>query len=312
MAQTVNLWGATYSDVPAIDVPSTGNTTVTFTDVSDTTATADKILVGYGAFGSDGTWMDGTATGGGGSVTQDQDGYIVLPSTGGGGGVEYTATITHRGFSSSAYVIHDNTKYYAVNDSFTFSAGDTLSVYVTNAYSTSIIIDGVTVASEYQDNTYTTATYDYTLPQSNIEINIQAENNQARSITITSTVAVNGVQESTGTVNGSGGTTLQISCSFAPNLIYIYGDMSGSVSNRGIVSVTILKDSEIIITSDGSTSSANETLFHYDHSITDYGIVSEPHATYSNGLLTVDVITDSSSSRFNSSITYNYKLVGWS
>lgn len=72
MAQTVNLWGATYSNVPAINVPSAGNTTVKFTDVSDTTATPDKILQGYGAFGADGAWMDGTATGG---IDGDNLGY---------------------------------------------------------------------------------------------------------------------------------------------------------------------------------------------------------------------------------------------
>lgn len=55
-------------------------------DISDTTATADKILTGFTAYGADGSKLTGTATGGGGSVTQDQDGYIVLPPTGGGGG----------------------------------------------------------------------------------------------------------------------------------------------------------------------------------------------------------------------------------
>lgn len=54
-------------------------------DISDTTATADKILQGYTAYSASGQKLTGTATGGGGgSVTQDQDGYIVLPSTGGG------------------------------------------------------------------------------------------------------------------------------------------------------------------------------------------------------------------------------------
>ena len=38
-----------------------GNTLV---DLTDTTATADKILTGYGAYGADGEWMDGTASGG--------------------------------------------------------------------------------------------------------------------------------------------------------------------------------------------------------------------------------------------------------
>lgn len=57
----------------------------TLIDLTDTTATADKILTGYGAYGADGVWMNGTATAGG-SVTQDQDGFIVLPPDGGGGG----------------------------------------------------------------------------------------------------------------------------------------------------------------------------------------------------------------------------------
>lgn len=33
----------------------------TLVDLTGTTATADKILEGYGAFGADGAWMDGTA-----------------------------------------------------------------------------------------------------------------------------------------------------------------------------------------------------------------------------------------------------------
>lgn len=36
----------------------------TLVDLTGTTATADKILQGYGAFGADGAWMNGTATGG--------------------------------------------------------------------------------------------------------------------------------------------------------------------------------------------------------------------------------------------------------
>lgn len=44
--------------------------------------------------------VDSIQTGGGGSVTQDQDGYIVLPSTGGGGGGATQHTI-HLEFSDS-------------------------------------------------------------------------------------------------------------------------------------------------------------------------------------------------------------------
>lgn len=40
----------------------------TLIDLTSTTATADKILQGYGAFGADGAWIDGTAVAGSGSA----------------------------------------------------------------------------------------------------------------------------------------------------------------------------------------------------------------------------------------------------
>lgn len=64
MAQTVNLWGATYSNVPAIDVPS-GNSTARFTDVTPTTATDADVASGKIYFKSDGSQSTGTASGGG-------------------------------------------------------------------------------------------------------------------------------------------------------------------------------------------------------------------------------------------------------
>lgn len=63
MAQNITIANATYPSVPAIDVPKQGGGTARFTDTSPTTATADKIQQGFGAFGADGSWMDGTATG---------------------------------------------------------------------------------------------------------------------------------------------------------------------------------------------------------------------------------------------------------
>lgn len=49
MAQTVDLWGATYSNVPALTVPS-GNSTVRFDDTSDATASDSDIVSGETAY----------------------------------------------------------------------------------------------------------------------------------------------------------------------------------------------------------------------------------------------------------------------
>lgn len=101
MAQSVSLWGATYSDVPAIEVPKSGGGTASFTDVTDTTAIASDVLSGKYFYTAAGEKTLGTGSGGGGSVTQDQDGYIVLPSTGGGGSPSATQHTIHLEFSDS-------------------------------------------------------------------------------------------------------------------------------------------------------------------------------------------------------------------
>ena len=119
-----------------------------------------------------------------------------------------------------------------------------------------------------------------------------------------------GTQTVTGTFVGDGTTTAQISCSFAPDTIYIFGDLSSDPSLRGVVSLTIIKDTEIIVTSDGSQSAVQEALFGAMHNITGYGPSDTPHATYSNGTLTIDMVVNTSQARFASGVTYSYELVG--
>lgn len=67
MAQNITLMGASYSDVPAVVLPKTGGGTASFTDVTDTTATAADVAQGkqfYTAGGvlTTGTGASGTAT----------------------------------------------------------------------------------------------------------------------------------------------------------------------------------------------------------------------------------------------------------
>lgn len=68
MAQNITLLGASYSAVPAVQLPKTGGGTATFTDVTDTTAAAADVASGKYFYTSAGVRTQGTASGGG-SVT---------------------------------------------------------------------------------------------------------------------------------------------------------------------------------------------------------------------------------------------------
>lgn len=59
MAKNVTLMGASYSDVPAVQLPQTGGGTATFTDTSDASADASNINSGYSAY-VNGTLINGT------------------------------------------------------------------------------------------------------------------------------------------------------------------------------------------------------------------------------------------------------------
>ena len=118
-------------------------------------------------------------------------------------------------------------------------------------------------------------------------------------------------QIATGSVTGEGTTTLAIPCNFEPDLIYVYGDMSDSASNRGVVSITILKDAFVYMTSDSSTSNVTEEFAFGYHNISGYGDPTILSVTYSNGTLTFNTLSNTSSRRFRSGQTYTYKLVKW-
>lgn len=66
MSQNISLWGASYSDVPSVTLPKTGGGSATFTDVTDTTATASDVASGKYFYTSSGIKTEGTASGGGG------------------------------------------------------------------------------------------------------------------------------------------------------------------------------------------------------------------------------------------------------
>lgn len=67
MAQNITLMGASYTNVPAVNLPKTGGGTASFTDVTDTTATASDVASGKYFYTANGTRTAGTSSGGGGA-----------------------------------------------------------------------------------------------------------------------------------------------------------------------------------------------------------------------------------------------------
>ena len=71
MAQSIRLWGATYSDVPGVYLPKSTSGTALFSDASVTTAVESDVASGKIFLKSDGSTATGTNSGGGGSVQFD-------------------------------------------------------------------------------------------------------------------------------------------------------------------------------------------------------------------------------------------------
>lgn len=68
MSQDISLLGATYSDVPGVQLPKSGGGLALFTDVTDTTAAAEDVASGKYFYTAAGVKTEGTASGGGATL----------------------------------------------------------------------------------------------------------------------------------------------------------------------------------------------------------------------------------------------------
>lgn len=105
MAQNITLLGASYSAVPAVNLPKTGGGTATFTDVTDTTAAASDVASGKYFYTASGVRTQGTASGGGGSSMNAQTAQSTSRST----STSYTELITLTCAKTGTYDVYWST-----------------------------------------------------------------------------------------------------------------------------------------------------------------------------------------------------------
>ena len=133
------------------------------------------------------------------------------------GATSYTATISGSGNSSYCYVTYGGTKYYTNGNTFTYRAGDSLTIYC-RGNSVTINGDGVTL-SNYS--------YTYTLPVGDITINLSYSSSTSNNI------AVWGLVQPTNAYTVTGAGTYNV---------YKYSDISVTQGSAYPPAVTITKN----------------------------------------------------------------------
>ena len=160
----ISLMGATYPDVPAVTLPTASNGTATFTDVTDTTATAADVASGKYFYTSAGVRTAGTSSGGGasnfvmGTFTADTGTgaahSVSIPYTGTGYPIAAMVFIAGGAYESGT-TWYNSTQRYAVGQ-WTFSKSVQSS---TPTYTTSGAANQGVTTWVYKNSTSTATTY---------------------------------------------------------------------------------------------------------------------------------------------------------
>ena len=182
MAQNITLMGASYSAVPSVNLPKTGGGTASFTDVTDTTATASDVASGKYFYTASGVRTKGTSSGGGGAsnivegtfTTGSSAGAhsISLPYTGSGYPIACMVFIATGAYDSSNTDWYNSVQRYAVGQWTMHKAvQDTAPTYATSGTAN----QGVTTAI-YKNSTSSSTSYTRT---SGMNTNVYSSSNSS-------------------------------------------------------------------------------------------------------------------------------------
>ena len=122
---------------------------------------------------------------------------------------------------------------------------------------------------------------------------------------------LSGAQTATGTFTGNGARSIDVTCSFEPELVYWYGD-PGSSASSGTVSCLIVKDMMAAnrYRNNATTNSANiqVPITGMNTGGSSYNFKS----SYANGKVTLYSFSSNARNLFTSGRTYSYTFMRWS
>lgn len=155
------------------------------------------------------------------------------------GATSYTATISGSGNASYCYVTYNSTKYYTSGNTFTYKAGDTLTIY---SRGNSVTVNGDAV-------TLSNYTYTYTLPVGDITIDLSYTSSSSNNIKVWGLVQPTG----TYTINASGthnvykysAASVAAGSAFPPSTTITTNPTVTIASTTGVVTATYTGSSSI-------------------------------------------------------------------
>lgn len=315
MSQNITLLGASYSDVPSVLLPKTGGGTASFTDVTDTTAAASDVASGKYFYTAAGVRTAGTSSGGGNDFVvtlsyNDQtemwepDCTYAQAYAAYSGGKDVVAVA---GDYNGANIVYDDESeafYYIVNAVFDDFDGSQYYNYGIENSAYCWTASGIEIdeASKNYNTELATATPS-DVAQGQYFFN-------ASGIQVGTASGGSSVKTATGTFTGNGTRTIDVSCSWEPDLVYFTSN-PGTTASSGTVAAIIVRGMMTATRYRNNSTTNSHYAIPGIANMNSSGSSYSWRATYANSKVTLYCYSSNARSLLTNGRTYSYTFMKW-